>query len=36
MKALWPETHVDEANIRVHVTALRKVLGDGRGDARYI
>jgi predicted ATPase/DNA-binding winged helix-turn-helix (wHTH) protein len=36
MKALWPETHVDEANIRVHVTALRKALGDGRGDARYI
>jgi predicted ATPase/DNA-binding winged helix-turn-helix (wHTH) protein len=36
MKALWPETYVDEANIRVHVTALRKALGDGRGDTLYI
>jgi DNA-binding winged helix-turn-helix (wHTH) protein len=36
MTALWPKTHVDEANIRVHVTALRKVLGGGHSDARYI
>jgi DNA-binding winged helix-turn-helix (wHTH) protein len=27
MKALWPETHVDEANIRVHVTAPRQGVG---------
>ncbi|MDB5406560.1 MAG: hypothetical protein JWL84_1472 [Rhodospirillales bacterium] len=25
MAALWPETHVDVANIRVHVTALQGV-----------
>jgi predicted ATPase len=32
----WPDTFVHEANLRVHVAALRKVLGDGQGDARYI
>ena len=32
----WPDTVVDEANLRVHVAALRKVLGDGQAGARYI
>ena len=32
----WPDTFVDDANLRVHVAALRKVLGDGQGGARYI
>ena len=32
----WPATFVDDANLRVHVAALRKVLGDGQGGARYI
>ena len=32
----WPGTFVDDANLRVHVAALRKVLGDGQSDARYI
>ena len=32
----WPETNVDEASLRVHVAALRKVLGDGRDGARFI
>jgi predicted ATPase len=32
----WPETLVDDANLRVHVAALRKVLGDGQSGARYI
>ena len=32
----WPETHVDEASLRVHIAALRKVLGDGRDGARFI
>jgi predicted ATPase/DNA-binding winged helix-turn-helix (wHTH) protein len=32
----WPGTFVDDANLRVHVAALRKVLGDGQGEARYI
>jgi DNA-binding winged helix-turn-helix (wHTH) protein len=33
---VWPGTFVDEANLRVHIGALRKVLGDGRFGHRYI
>jgi predicted ATPase/DNA-binding winged helix-turn-helix (wHTH) protein len=32
----WPGVFVDEANLRVHMAALRKVLGDGQHGARYI
>jgi predicted ATPase/DNA-binding winged helix-turn-helix (wHTH) protein len=32
----WPGAVVDDANLRVHVSALRKVLGDGQDSARYI
>ncbi|MFV3129041.1 ATP-binding protein [Niveispirillum sp. KHB5.9] len=32
----WPGTFVDEANLRVHVGALRKVLGDDQTGSRYI
>ncbi|TMJ58304.1 MAG: transcriptional regulator [Alphaproteobacteria bacterium] len=32
----WPDTVVDEGALRVHVAALRKALGDGRGGRRYI
>jgi DNA-binding winged helix-turn-helix (wHTH) protein len=32
----WPDTVVDEGALRVHVAALRKALGDGRGVERYI
>ena len=32
----WPDTVVDEGALRVHVAALRKVLGDGRAGKRYI
>ena len=32
----WPGTVVDDANLRVHMAALRKVLGDGQDGARYI
>ena len=32
----WPRARVEEANLRVHVGALRKVLGDGRSGHRYI
>jgi predicted ATPase len=32
----WPNTTVDEANLRVHVAGLRKLLGDGQAGARYI
>jgi predicted ATPase/DNA-binding winged helix-turn-helix (wHTH) protein len=33
---VWPEVTVEEANLRVQIAVLRKALGDGRGDARYI
>lgn len=32
----WPHAFVDEANLRIHIAALRKVLGDGQDGARYI
>lgn len=33
---VWPGVWVDEANLRVHVAALRKTLGDGQIGRRYI
>ena len=33
---VWPSSVVEEANLRVHIGALRKVLGDGKGGERYI
>jgi DNA-binding winged helix-turn-helix (wHTH) protein len=33
---LWPDVTVEEANLRVHISALRKLLGDGLDGARYI
>jgi predicted ATPase len=35
-RLVWPDTVVEEANIRVHVAALRRALGDGQNGARYI
>ena len=32
----WPDTVVDEGALRVHVAALRKALGDGRGGNRFV
>ena len=32
----WPNTFVHEANLRVHIAALRKALGDGQAGARYL
>jgi predicted ATPase/DNA-binding winged helix-turn-helix (wHTH) protein len=32
----WPDTIVDEGALRVHVSALRKALGDGRAGRRYV
>ena len=34
--AIWPNTFVEENNLRVHMTALRKALGDDHAAARYI
>ncbi|WP_170937058.1 MULTISPECIES: winged helix-turn-helix domain-containing protein [Rhodomicrobium] len=32
----WPGTHVEEATLRVQIASLRRALGDGRGELRYI
>lgn len=32
----WPDTVVEESNLRVQVAALRKALGNGRRGARYV
>ena len=33
---VWPKTVVEDGNLRVHVAALRKALGDGQVGQRYI
>jgi predicted ATPase/DNA-binding winged helix-turn-helix (wHTH) protein len=33
---VWPDANVEEANLRVQITALRKVLGDSKDGSRYI
>ena len=33
---VWPGVTVEEGNLRFHVNALRKALGDGKDGARYI
>lgn len=33
---VWPDTFVEEANLRVHIAALRKVLGDTADPPQYI
>jgi predicted ATPase/DNA-binding winged helix-turn-helix (wHTH) protein len=36
ISTVWPDVTVEDANLRAHIAALRKVLGDGRDGARYI
>ncbi|MBY0610976.1 MAG: helix-turn-helix transcriptional regulator [Beijerinckiaceae bacterium] len=36
MDLVWPNVTVEEANLRVHLTSLRKALGDGVGGNRFI
>ena len=36
MRVVWPDTVVVEANLTVHVAALRRALGDGQAGNRYI
>lgn len=31
---VWPDTFVEEGTLRVHITALRKALGDGKSHTR--
>jgi DNA-binding winged helix-turn-helix (wHTH) protein len=33
---VWPDTFVDEGNLRFQIATLRKALGDGRGGNRFI
>ncbi|MEE4667278.1 winged helix-turn-helix domain-containing protein [Pseudomonas alliivorans] len=33
---VWPRTVVEDGNLRVHMAALRKALGDGQAGQRYI
>src|SRR5882672_8204591 len=36
LKRVWPDTFIEEANLRVHVAALRKLLGDEGTSDQYI
>jgi DNA-binding winged helix-turn-helix (wHTH) protein/TolB-like protein/Flp pilus assembly protein TadD len=36
MKAVWPDTFVEDANLTVNISVLRKVLGEGDSEQRYI
>lgn len=33
---VWPRAAVDESGLRVHITGLRKSIGDGKDGARYV
>src|SRR5580704_5424261 len=33
---VWPDVTVEDANLRFHIAALRKALGDGRDGSRYV
>jgi predicted ATPase/DNA-binding winged helix-turn-helix (wHTH) protein len=35
-RQVWPYSMVEESSLRVHIASLRRALGDGIGDARYI
>jgi DNA-binding winged helix-turn-helix (wHTH) protein len=32
----WPQTFVEESNLKIQVSVLRRALGDGQGGQRYI
>jgi predicted ATPase/DNA-binding winged helix-turn-helix (wHTH) protein len=32
----WPQTFVEEANLKIQMSALRRALGDGHGGNRYV
>src|ERR1700730_7745130 len=36
MARAWPETFVEEANLKIQVSALRRALGDGQNGHRYV
>jgi predicted ATPase/DNA-binding winged helix-turn-helix (wHTH) protein len=36
MNEVWPGVVVEENNLQVHISALRKALGDDKGERRYL
>src|SRR5882762_6461157 len=32
----WPQTFVEDANLKIQMSALRRALGDGQGGNRYV
>src|SRR6266699_1472414 len=36
MSRTWPKTFVEDANLKIQISALRRALGDGQGGNRYI
>jgi predicted ATPase/DNA-binding winged helix-turn-helix (wHTH) protein len=36
MARAWPQTFVEDANLKIQVSALRRALGDGQGGNRYV
>jgi DNA-binding winged helix-turn-helix (wHTH) protein/TolB-like protein/tetratricopeptide (TPR) repeat protein len=36
MRTLWPDTFVEDANLTVNISALRKALGEGTSEHQYI
>src|SRR3954447_7964309 len=36
MRAVWPDTAVEENNLTQNISQLRRLFGDGRGEHRYI
>jgi len=36
LQRVWPDVVVEEGTLRVHIAALRKVLGEGHSGTRYI
>ncbi|NNH85807.1 transcriptional regulator [Rhizobium laguerreae] len=36
VKQVWPDTFVEEANLRVHISALRRALGDTQREPQFI
>ncbi|MEK7404825.1 MAG: transcriptional regulator, partial [Acidobacteriota bacterium] len=36
LKAVWPDTVVEEGNLTHNISVLRKTLGEGPGEQRYI
>ena len=36
MKTVWPDSHVEEGNLTRNISTLRKLLGEGTDESKYI